>query len=465
MSGETIEALQNRIKDLELAINFTHDGLHLLDEKGNTIFVNTSCEINEGLVWEKIKGKSIRRLMAEGFISDSVTLKVLEQNTVVTLIQKVKSGKEMLVTGVPIHDEHGKIFRVMVNSRDITELNLYKKQLAETEVRFQITKNKLIGAQWDAPIVCKSPRMQKVFDMAFAVSRADSNVLITGESGTGKGVVSKFIHDNCKERRDKPYVKIDCGSLPESLFESELFGYEEGAFTGASAKGKIGLMEIADGGTLFLDEIGELSLNSQSKILRAIQDKEIMRIGGKDVIRIDVRIIAATNRDLEKMVEAGAFREDLFYRISVIPIHIPPLRDRKEDIQELVLNAGRRFCEKYGFDKRIDMEAMERLLAHEWKGNVRELENLIERIFVVTDKNIIGAEDLPQNVRNSGARDLTRPGDSLKEMLNDYEKRILEEMVRRDEHPQEIARKLKMDPTSIRRKLAKHKLSYSAPQA
>lgn len=460
---ERIRELENRIKDLEIAINFTHDGLHLLDGEGYSIFVNTSCEENEGLVWEKIKGKNMTQLLEEGFLSDSVTLRVLKENRPISLVQTVKNGKELLVSGKPIYDESGKIYRVMVNSRDITELNTIRRQWQEAERRFQAEREKLVelsSTQFSIPdIVHRSHAMRKVIEAALVVSRVDSNVLITGESGTGKGVISKFLHDN-SPRKDGAYVKIDCGSLPETLLESELFGYEKGAFTGASRKGKIGLMELARGGTLFLDEIAELSLNSQSKILTAIQDKQIYRVGGEDLIDIDVRIICATNRDLEKMVEEKTFREDLYYRLNVVPIYIPPLRERKEDIQVLITNVMDSIREKYNLDKTISIDAMEVFINYEWKGNVRELENMIERILIMTDKNIIYVDDLPSSVKNDTFKGKFsyNKNKSLDSMLDEYEKYILTEMTQQGCSSTDLAERFEVDVTTIRRKLKKHGL-------
>jgi PAS domain S-box-containing protein len=460
---EKIKALESRIRDLEIAVNFTRDGLHLLDGEGYTILVNTSCEINEGLVWEKIKGKCITQLLEEGFLSESVTLKVLQENKTISLIQTVKNGKEMLVTGSPIHDADGKIFRVMVTSRDITDLNATKKQLLEAERRLQAEHEKLVElslSHYSIPnIVHRSQAMRKVIEAALVVSKVDSNVLITGESGTGKGVISKFLHDN-SARKDKPYVKIDCGSLPETLLESELFGYEKGAFTGAGSKGKIGLMELAKGGTLFLDEIAELSLNSQSKILSAIQDKQIYRVGGEDLIGIDVRIIAATNRDLGKMVEEKIFREDLYYRLNVVPIYIPPLRERKDDIQDLITNVMTALRGKYNFAKTISPDAMDMLIDYEWRGNVRELENLIERIIIMTHKAVVNVEDLPSCVKGNVARHrLNRNrGEALNNMVGEYEKYILAEMIQQGYSTAGMAEKFEVDVTTVRRKLKRHGL-------
>ncbi|MDN5379103.1 sigma-54-dependent Fis family transcriptional regulator [Thermodesulfobacterium sp.] len=234
--------------------------------------------------------------------------------------------------------------------------------------------------------------MKEVYQLAKKVAPSNSTVLILGESGTGKEVLAKYIHFNSK--RQGPFVAINCAAIPEELLEAELFGYEKGAFTGA-IKTKPGKFEIANKGTLFLDEIGDLSAKLQAKLLRVLQERQVERLGGEQPIKVDVRIIAATNKDLEKEVEAGRFREDLFYRLNVIPIKIPPLRKRKEDIVLLANFFLKKVCEREGVPlKRLSEKTVQRLLDYRWPGNVRELENLVERLVILTDKEIIEPEDL-----------------------------------------------------------------------
>ncbi|WP_022856027.1 sigma-54 interaction domain-containing protein [Thermodesulfobacterium thermophilum] len=237
-----------------------------------------------------------------------------------------------------------------------------------------------------------NPVMKEVYQLAKKVAPSSSTVLILGESGTGKEVLAKYIHFNSK--RQGPFVAINCAAIPEELLEAELFGYEKGAFTGA-IKTKPGKFEIANKGTLFLDEIGDLSAKLQAKLLRVLQERQVERLGAEQPIKVDVRIIAATNKDLEKEVEAGRFREDLFYRLNVIPIKIPPLRKRKEDIVLLANFFLKKVCEREGVPlKRLSEKPVQRLLDYRWPGNVRELENLVERLVILTDKEIIEPEDL-----------------------------------------------------------------------
>jgi DNA-binding NtrC family response regulator len=240
-------------------------------------------------------------------------------------------------------------------------------------------------------LIGKSPAMREIFALIKRISHTRSSVLITGESGTGKEVVARAIHFH-GDRSEKPFVPINCTAIPEGLLESELFGHVRGAFTGAHAS-KRGLFEKADGGTLFLDEVGDMGLGLQGKLLRVLQDREIRPVGGTQSLRVDVRIIAATNRDLEAEIAAGRFREDLFYRLNVIPIHIPPLRERTDDIPALVEGFLRRHNE--GRRRFFSPEAMERLMAHPWRGNARELENVVERALALSDVETLGPEDVP----------------------------------------------------------------------
>lgn len=457
MPGEN-RTLEEHIADLELALNFSETGLHLLDQNGITILINRFSEEKEDLHYTDIKGKTMQQLQDEGVLSQSVTMQVLKEKRTITLMQTVRTGKEMIVTGTPVFDENGRIYRVMVTSRDISELNRLKKQLVETQ-----SKILEISSYQDIPsdIVCRSEAMKRTLHRAMLVANVDSNILITGESGTGKSVISRFIHDR-SGRKGKPFMRIDCGSIPESLFESELFGYERGAFTGASQSGKAGLMELANGGTLFLDEIGEIPLSCQAKLLRAIQEREFLRVGGSQLVRIDVRITAATNRDLRQMVEEKTFREDLYYRINVVPIQMPPLRERREDIPELIHRFTRHLCGKYGFSRKFTMDAIDRLSCRRWEGNIRELENFVEMMIITTEKSLITLEDLPALMREPRyeASPASGGGQSLRLRLEESERAILQECLDRGMLPGDMARELQVDVTTIRRKLARHHLQY-----
>ena len=245
-------------------------------------------------------------------------------------------------------------------------------------------------------IVGSSGKMKKVFDVIRKVADTEAAVLITGESGTGKELVARSIHAN-SSRRDAPFVAINCAAIPRDLLESELFGHMKGSFTGA-VKDKAGKFQLAEGGTLFLDEIGELTIELQPKLLRALQEKEVEPVGGMKAQKLDVRVVSATNLNIDKAIADGTFREDLYYRLSVIPIHLPPLRERRDDIPILI----RYFCSKHGSDKvSFDKDALETLVMYPWPGNVRELENTIERLLIMRNSDVISTEDLAEKFREN----------------------------------------------------------------
>jgi DNA-binding NtrC family response regulator len=315
---------------------------------------------------------------------------------------------------------------------DMEELKITIKKVLNIEElnnTIDYLKTQVIEA-YDNKIIGNSKKMQEVFQLIDKVADTPATVLITGESGTGKELIANAIHNKSK-RKDKPYIKVNCGAIPEALLESELFGYEKGAFTGAQNR-KVGRFDRAQGGTLFLDEIGELPLHLQVKILRVLQEREFERVGGTEVIKADVRIIAATNRDLEKMVQAGTFREDLLYRLKIIPIQIPTLRDRKEDIPQLVDYFINKFVKEMNKEPiRIDEDALDILIHHGFPGNIRELENIIERLVILTLGGTITASILPKEVVKGAysKRDtfiLPAEGISLEEVEESFVSQALE---------------------------------------
>lgn len=290
-------------------------------------------------------------------------------------------------------------------------------------------------------IIGESKKMKDVLEIVNRVAGSNATVLITGESGTGKELIANAIHYN-SGRENKPYIKVNCGALPENLLESELFGHEKGAFTGAINK-KLGRFERADGGTIFLDEVGEISLAMQVKLLRVLQEKELERVGGTEIIKVDVRIVAATNRDLEKMIEEGTFREDLYYRLNVIPIELPSLRERKEDIPLLANYFLNKYCEEIGRQgMKITNEALESLKNYNWKGNIRELENIIERLVILSTNSLIDKKDLPKElvINYELSPEFTLPEEGIK--LEDVEKDLIKQALEKCDYNQTQAAKL-----------------------
>jgi len=441
-------------KVLELALESSYDGLHILDKNGNTLYINEACVRIEGVDIEEMFSKDIRSLVEAGVYSQSVTLMVLETKESHTIRQTTKNGNEVLVTGTPIFDDDGEVEMVIVNSRDVTDLNTLRRNLSAS--KYQLDDLKLEHKRF-YEVIANSTQMQRILSTALYISRVDSTVLLTGESGVGKGVLARFIHDN-GPRAEKPFIKVDCSSIPENLLESELFGYEKGAFTGASQSGKIGLLEMAEGGTVFLDEIGEMPMSMQPKIMRAIQDLEIQPVGSKTIKKLDVRFIAATNIDLREAIEKKEFREDLYYRLNVIPIEVPPLRERKEDIPALINQMINRINAMYYFRKKLSSEAMSQLIQYPWPGNVRQLENTVERILVSTESDLVQVKDLPSEIvrwKPDGENSIDIYNTSYKDLLAAYDKRILQTAIEQEGSIPKAAKVLVVDATTIRRKLAK----------
>jgi len=304
--------------------------------------------------------------------------------------------------------------------------------------------------------------MRNLLETVIRLAEVNSTILITGESGTGKELIAETIHNN-SARKNGPFVKVNCGAIPESLLESELFGYESGAFTGARKEGKLGYCELASGGTIFLDEISELPLSLQAKLLRFLQNKEIIRIGGRNPFKVDVRIIAATNRNLLEMVRKREFREDVYYRLNVVPINIPPLRERKEDIPNLVVHFMQLFNNKYRLAKRIDPGVIDILMRHDWPGNIRELENLIERLVVTTANNIITADDLPSYLSNmvsdNSSEVLVSSIIPMRKAVESVEKQLLKMAYAQYTTTRQMARELEVAASTIVRKAAKYGIS------
>ena len=381
-------------KYLKAIIECSFDGIYITDGEANTWMINEAYERITGLDSEKLLGENMWTLMERGIISSSGSLLAIAEKRIVTLYQTFNTGKRAMITSTPIFDDDGEIVLVETNVRDLTEICALREQVErdknELEQRRQLEfiKEKKVDM-----VVCDENTIKTLL-LADSVAKMDTTVVLCGESGVGKEVFAKYIRDNSR-RKDAPYVKVNCGAIPENLIESELFGYEKGSFTGANKSGKIGLFEMADHGTIFLDEIGELPLNMQVKLLRVLQEQEIERIGGTKPVRIDVRVIAATNRNLEKMMEEKKFREDLYYRLMVFPIHIPALRERKKDIEPLAEYFLKELNNRYKGNKHLAENCMMILENYQWPGNVRELKNIVERAFIISQSDEITTESIP----------------------------------------------------------------------
>lgn len=362
--------------------------IYIVDGNGKTLFVNKAFEEQAGVPRALVLGRNVSELEEDGIFSPSAANIVLKEKREVTILQRLINNTECIVTAVPVFDKHNNVEYVVSNTRKINDITNEK-------IRSYIKRNQEIPLQ--GGIVHGSRTTENLLSLLGKIAHVDSTVMLLGESGVGKSMYAKYIHDN-SSRKDKRMVEINCGAIPDSLLESELFGYEPGAFTGAQKCPKKGLIEIADQGTLFLDEIGDMPLFLQVKLLHVIQERNLTRIGGAEPIDVNIRIIVATNKNLQELISRGEFREDLYYRLNVIPISIEPLRNRIDDIEPLVQFFLNKYNEKY--DRQITLEkgVVNALKRYQWPGNVRELENCIERLVVTSSFDTITMPQLPDYI-------------------------------------------------------------------
>ncbi|UOD35532.1 sigma 54-interacting transcriptional regulator [Deferribacteraceae bacterium V6Fe1] len=428
-----------------LIFDNVYNGIYLVDSQGKTLWVNKAFEEMSGFSLDELEGKTLYDLVnVYKYFSGSASILVLENKKPATVTYRTSKGKNFLVKGKPIFDDNGNLKYVVNTIWDLTVINYTDVVDKDTLREFKLQ---------ESDIITTSSSMNSVIDMAMKVAPTDANILITGESGVGKSLLAGLIH-KMSDRKNGKFLKINCASIPETLLESELFGYESGAFTGASTRGKMGLVEAAEGGTIFLDEISELSLNVQAKVLTLIQEKEFVKVGGTKSIKSNVRIIAATNKNLYTLVNEGRFREDLYYRLNVIPINIPPLRERLDDIPILCEYFLKKFNEKYNSYKYISDSVIEYFKTYNWRGNVRELENTIERLVVTTKSNNITLSDLNQLFDE----DFSGNKLNFEEQIALFEKNILLKAKKKFGSTRQIAKHLNLSQTKVVRLLKKHKI-------
>lgn len=413
---------------LRLILGNLHEAVCVINTSGIVTFWNSSSERLYGINAEEIVGFHI-----EKFFPNALLLKVLrEKKTFENIKHKPKDESDIILSATPLI-YNGELIGAVSTDRNFNEITNLYMQLEREKTTVEILKQQIEEITQDkyyfGKIIGKSKALIDAMVIAKQVAKADASVLITGESGTGKEVFSRAIHQ--ESHRKGNFIPVNCSAIPSNLLESELFGYVEGAFTGAYKKGRPGKFELANGGTLFLDEIGDMPLMMQAKLLRVLQDGIITRVGGGEPIKVDARIIAATNKDLQQLMEEGQFREDLYYRLNVVSILIPPLRERKEDIPELINDFILEFAEKNNREgMNISPDAMKILSNYHWKGNIRELKNTIERLVILSKNNTIEIEDLPIEIVNSTSNtsfmgmDISNNFD-LKKSVDEYEKSII----------------------------------------
>ncbi|MGG0330749.1 sigma 54-interacting transcriptional regulator [Priestia megaterium] len=455
------EKYKSESMDLKAIFETSYDVMYVSDGEGNTIRASSACLELCGKKENELIGRNVIDLEKEGIYTPSITRLVLEQRKKVSAIQTTKEGRRLMVVGTPIKNEQGEVIRVINASRDITEVSQMQSEISEMKRLIAGYKQELMELKKDktekVKLISYSKKMEKTLELARRVANVDSTVLILGESGVGKEMVANLIHET-SDRKNSPFIKVNCGAIPENLLESELFGYEGGAFTGAKKEGKMGLFELANKGTLFLDEIAEMPLALQVKLLRVLQEREVMRVGGVKPVAVNVRIIAATNRNLHEDVQKGNFREDLYYRLNVIPLSILPLRERREDILPLASYFIEQFNQKYLTKKTLSAETAEAFELYNWPGNVRELQNIVERLIVMSDGDEIQHLHLPEEITNlSSNRDKVQVLDilPLKECMEMAEKQLLRLAKQKYSSTVKIADALQVNQSTISRKLQK----------
>lgn len=434
-------------------------GIHIINEDGISVFYNSASQKTDHLTKEEVLNKLMQDLVDEGVFSESIALKTLKTGKEYEETQLVKDHLVFSKSSI-IRNNNGEITYVLVTNMDLSSFDSIEKQLEDIHRLRQQLMDKVneMSISKSSNIIGSTPEIKKVINRAIRVAKVDSSVLIQGESGTGKGLIADFIHKNSL-RKDEPLISVNCAAIPSELIESELFGYEQGAFTGAKAEGKIGLLEAANGGTLFLDEIGDMPLEVQGTLLRALQDKKIRPVGSNQEIDIDIRLITASNLNLRKMVSDGAFREDLYYRINVIPIHIPPLRERREDILEMIMQFTEETNKKYDLNVSFTRPALNRMRQYQWPGNVRELQNVVERLIVTSINKDITEEEVLDDFSHTEIDNIDNDN-SYEDLVERYEKELLKQLIDKYKTVRKISEVANINPSTLRKKIDRFGLKY-----
>jgi PAS domain S-box-containing protein len=451
-----MDLYKNLSLDLKAIFDNSYDVIYVSDGSGVTLRVSSACETLWGYKESELVGKSVIQLEQEGVFNPSVTRLVLEKKEKVTLVQTTKTGRRLIVIGIPIKDDNGQIVRVVNASRDITEISAlqseletmrqlsegYRQEIEELRSRSELGKE----------IVFRSENMEKVSILARKVAAVDSNALLIGESGVGKEVFASFIHKNSM-RGNSPFITVSCGANPEAILNSDLFGSEDG---------KLGFFEMANDGTLFFDEIDSLPPAIQVKLIRVIQEKRLTRHFGSEPVPVNVRVIGSTSRNLEELVQSGSFRRELYYLLNVIPIAIPPLRERRDDIIPLVVHFVNQWNRKYAMNKKFSPALLKQLQEYEWPGNVRELQNIVERLLVTNEEKLVGPEHLPEYIKSGRAHLKSVQVNriiSLKEAMELVEQELLEMAQRKYGSTTRIAEALGVNQSTVSRKLSRYSRS------
>lgn len=456
--ADTAQELQANLDFRKVCENL-YDAIHITDGEGRVLFINEAYTRTTGIRPEDVLGRKVGDIEAEGKLyRGSVTAKVLnsrEQVNSVALI--LGNNKEVLVTGIPVFDADGNITMVVTNTRDFSELKEMEHQLQTLQEENQKASEELAYLRrqqvGQKRLSSAGPTMRSIVELLRTIAQADVTVLLTGESGTGKELAANEIYQY-SSRAGKPFIKVNCAAIPDSLLESELFGYVDGAFTGARKAGKAGLFELANTGVLLLDEVGEMPLALQSKLLRVLQQREVTRIGGNRPIKLDLRIIASTNKDLKKAVENHTFREDLYYRLNVVPVTLKPLRERREEIPYLAKQFCEEFNKKHNKNTSFTPEALDLLMKYSWPGNIRELENLVERLVVTNPSGPLSYQQIHYalNFGNSSLASSDTQGGTLKAQVKAFERDLIMHTLSHEGSYRKAAAKLGVDHSTLVKK-------------
>lgn len=472
---QKLSSFQKFGHQLEVVFETSADGIWICSWEGKILALNRASERLNGVKAKDVIGKDVSVMVDKNIVDVNITPDVINRKQAISKMQYIKrTGRHLMVTGTPAFDDSGNLELVVVNERDMTELNSLQKELKKVQFEKKQILNKLKSFKLmddsASGIVSEAFIMNQTFETALKLSKHEvSNILILGATGVGKGLMCKYIQQN-SPRNNNAFVKINCAALPESLLEAELFGYERGAFTGASEKGKPGLFEVANNGTLFLDEIGDMPLSIQSKLLKYLDDHEIMRLGGTKTQKIDCLIIAATNKNLNVLVKEKRFRRDLLHRINNFVIKIPPLRERSDDILALTHLFLEGYNNKYNTKKELHQEGMKALHSHHFPGNTRELKNLIEEATLLSNETFIDhylidkLKDNRQKFMNTEQTRHITKGSSLQSKLNMIEKELLSEAVMQCSSTTELAKQLSISQATASRKMKKYGLKFRTKQ-
>lgn len=463
LNEELLQVKQMNQELQELFQQYDENTIFVTDGDGNILYAGADCARNCGITLEEMYDCGTVQVLEERKIfKPSISLRVLQSHNIEVAIQKTLAGHECMAIGIPVFNSEEKLISIVSLSRDVSayiRLGKMFSSIKKKEASLDVENKSILYPD----LITSSPKFLSIIEVIKLVAPVNSTVLITGETGTGKDVVARVIH-KMSTRSDKKFVKVNCGAIAPNLVESELFGYEKGSFTGARREGKIGLIESANGGTLFLDEISELPLEQQVKLLQVLQEKKMTRVGGVQEMEVDVRFLAACNKDLAQEVKKKRFREDLYYRLNVLPISLPPLRERKEDIPLLIKHFLKRFNESYRTQKEFTSEAMRAMVQYDWPGNVRELEHMVERLAVMSKKMLIGMSDLPDFIREKAEVDHfedflpEQKVSDLSTAVANLEKRMIKQAMEQTKNASEAAKLLGVDQSTISRKIKKYKL-------